>query len=183
MNGAGSGSVSGGGGGGVSGGGGGVWSDLGSMWSRRTRSLRMTAKRKGMVHRDTVQWDTVSSVSSTSELSECPTTGTDEMSEHDAEVNSSPVPPTGCPVFAVGSVETTVSDVLPNGSGPRSLGDVPRIDTPPTSMDSGVITDPLSGSWTCTSPPDTTAREGVCILYIYMYSSWKFSQVKTFVNR
>ena len=129
-----------------------VFGDIGVVLHRGARSLHIPGKRKGMVQREsgTVRWDSVSSVSSVSELSECPTTGTDETSERE---NISPVPPTGeVPVFSIGASPPRVG--VPNGSAPP--------DTPPASLDSGVITDPLTGSWATASGSlgEIEGREG-----------------------
>ena len=113
--------------------------EIGSLLHRGARSLHITNKRRGVVQRESggIQWDSVSSVSSISELSEGPTTtGTDEMSERETVASVSPVPASyDTSVFSVDSVESSTPEVLLNGS------------TPPNSLDSGVIADPLSGSW------------------------------------
>ena len=123
--------------------------EFSSVLHRGARSLHIPGKRKGMVQRESggVQWDSVSSISSISELSECPTTGTDETSERDGEVNVSPVPPScDMPVFSIGSGEPSnrVGVTMVNGSTPPT-------DPQPSSLDSGVITDGVSGSWTTAS--------------------------------
>ena len=137
-------------GGGGGGGGGRVLGEIGSLVHRGARSLHIPNKRRGVVQRESggIQWDSVSSISSISELSEGPTTGTDEMSEREtvASVSPVPLPSYDSPVFSVGSVESPTPEVLLNGSGVGSSG-VPHPDTPPNSLDSGVIADPLSGSW------------------------------------
>lgn len=117
----------------------------------------MAGKRKGIVNPDSAQWDSVSSVSSVSEHSECLTTWTDEASERDMDMNLSPIPPPPhelATMFTIGSLEssTSSSDILGNGSVAKSHGCVvPTLSlqpvTPTNSLDSGVITDPLTGSW------------------------------------
>lgn len=124
--------------------------EIGSFLHRGARSLHIPSKRRGVVQRESggIQWDSVSSVSSISELSEGPTTGTDEMSERDTMASVSPVPPSSYdpPIFSIGSIDTSSTPLLLNGSGVASSG-VASPDTPLNSLDSGVIADPLSGSW------------------------------------
>ena len=135
-------------GGGGGGGGGKVLGEIGSLLHRGARSLHIPNKRRGVVQRESggIQWDSVSSISSISEISEGRTTGTDEMSERETIASVSPVPLYDSPVFSVGSMESPTPEMLLNGSGVGSSG-VPHPDTQPNSLDSGVISDPLSGSW------------------------------------
>ena len=136
-----------------------VWSEIGSAFNRGARSLRVTKKNRGQQQptKEAVQWDSVSSISSVSELSECPTTGTDESRDRDLEQNVSPLPRER--IFTVGSVETTISDISINGSVPHGSGyPIPEMvvrETPSSSQnteDSGIIiTDPLSVSWNAAS--------------------------------
>lgn len=132
---------------------GGMWSDIGSVFHRGARSLRMPGKRKGMVHKDTSQWDSASSVSSFSENSEGQTASSEDR---ELEQNISPTAREPA-VFTVGSVETSIYNRLANGSvltgsSPASLtaadGTPPAADgTPPSSLTTD-DSDPLSGSWT-----------------------------------
>ena len=117
-------------------------SELSTVIHRGAQSLRKTGRRKGIVVKETSIWDSESSVSSISELSECPP-GTEEP---DCEQNISPTPPELGKVFAVGSLGAFTSDVSMNGSVPNGTGcPIPRIvpsDTPFSSLnteDSGVI--------------------------------------------
>lgn len=115
-----------------------VWSEIGSVFNRGTRSLRIPGKRKGMIQKESIRWDSVSSVSSLSE---------------ELEQNISPTPPEE-PTFTVGSIDTTISGVSVNGGVGGIFPEVlsPETQTSsPNTEDSGVITDHLSGSWTAAS--------------------------------
>ena len=129
-----------------------LMSELGTVIHRGAQSLRKTGRRKGMVVKDMSIWDSESSVSSISELSECP--GTEE---HCCEQTISPTPP-DFKTFTVGSLGTNLSDVM-NGSVPNGTGyPIPRMapsETPFSSLnteDSGInMTEQLSGKW-CSIP-------------------------------
>ena len=117
-----------------------VMTELSSVFSRG-HSLHIVGRRHGTTTKETAHWDSASSISSVSEVSECPTTGTDEMGDHDScggQISPLPLEP----VFMVGSIEATISEgtfppsingTVPNGSS-CSIPTIVPPDTPVNSL-------------------------------------------------